>query len=35
MAAGDGVGGFLPYVDVVTQEADAGRPATAPEDRRP
>lgn len=31
LAAGDGVGGFLPYVDVVTQEAEA---LPAPEDRR-
>ncbi|KFN47613.1 sigma-E factor negative regulatory protein [Arenimonas metalli] len=31
LAAGDGVGGFLPYVDVVTQEGEA---SSAPEDRR-
>lgn len=33
LAAGDGVGGFLPYVDVVTQEGDAGQASPAPEDR--
>ena len=31
LAAGDGVGGFLPYVDVVTQEGEA---SPAPEARR-
>lgn len=33
LAAGDGVGGFLPYVDVVTQEAEAGQAPPAPGDR--
>lgn len=34
LAAGDGVAGFMPYVDVVTQEAEAGQAPPAPEDRR-
>jgi hypothetical protein len=34
MAAGGGVGGFMPYVDVVTQDAEGGPAAAAPEERR-
>lgn len=34
LAAGDGVAGFMPYVDVVTQEAGDGQAPPAPEDRR-
>ncbi len=33
LAAGDGVGGFMPYVDVVTQDAEGGPARTATEAR--
>ena len=33
LAAGDGVGGFMPYVDVVTQDAEGG-PARATGEER-
>jgi len=34
LAAGDGIGGFMPYVDVVTQDAEGGPSAEVPEDGR-